>query len=714
MPLVAANWKPVKLEGNLSNIFSEGLIGIEECIDYNPDDFVVTTKGKKRKNDVENTSQPKKSKTNSKSSEINKEDLSPSKSGNTEQNDQWYEGNQTQSELCQSMKAWDQYCLPETVIKALCEQQFYSPTEIQAFTLPSAILGKRDILGAAETGSGKTLAFGLPIISGILRLKENEPNSIAESSDLEDESDFQLDEDGIGCVKSLKLNSTRTKKPLYALILTPTRELAMQVKNHLCNVAKYTGLNVAVVVGGMAAVKQERILSKGPEIVVGTPGRLWELIQQGNEHLAQIDNIRFLAIDETDRMLEKGHFKELHDLLERINMSEDNKKNRQNFVFSATLTLIHDIPKHLFNKNKLKGRKLKDMTPEQKLQKIVDTLGVTNPKIVDLSEGIGTSTTLTECRITCQIDEKDYYVYYFLKKHPGRTLIFCNSIGCVKRLTTLLSLLDCSPLPLHASMQQRQRLKNLERFRDVEDIILIATDVAARGLDIPKIDHVLHYQTPRTSESYVHRSGRTARASKQGITVVLMEPNEFSNYLKLCKTLSKGEDLPIFPVQEKFLNAVKERVNLARELDKLQLQVKKANSEEGWLQKAAKEMDIIVDEMTKKYDGDETAAARKRAEATRKRLSTLLATPVFPTGFSGKFPLLENAGETVFQAVSKDLKAVDVMKSAMENNKKLKRKQVALFKPKNKDVVKKDRNVIIKLNKNKQNFKSKRSFKRKH
>lgn len=144
-----------------------------------------------------------------------------------------------------------------------------------------------------------------------------------------------------------------------------------------------------------------------------------------------------------------------------------------------------------------------------------------------------------ECRITCSFDEKDYYVYYFLQKHPGRTLIFCNSIGCVKRLTTLLGLLGCNPLPLHASMQQRQRLKNLDKFKEKENSILIATDVAARGLDIPCVEHVLHYQTPRTSESYVHRSGRTARASKEGITILLVEPSELESYLRLCRTLGK-------------------------------------------------------------------------------------------------------------------------------------------------------------------------------
>ncbi|ERL87493.1 ATP-dependent RNA helicase DDX24 [Dendroctonus ponderosae] len=608
MALAAKKWNPIQLDGALfSSALAEGLVGIEECTDY--DSTSLITPGKKRKAKTAKTQSSKKLKEVKTEIECIPATAQP------------------------SMEAWSSYSLPSELLRALQEQGFSYPTEIQAHTLPAALLGRRDILGAAETGSGKTLAFGLPILSGIMRLREAgiaDEAADSEYSESEDE-DIGVDEHGMGCVNAYKLKSAEVRRPLYALILTPTRELAMQVKNHLTKVAKYTGINIAVVVGGMAAVKQERLLRKGPEIVVGTPGRLWELIQQGNEHLSQIDNIKFLAIDETDRMLEKGHFMELHDLLEKMNLDQQKKSERQNFVFSATLTLIHDIPKHLVLKRKIKGRKLHDMTADQKVQKIVNTLGITNPKIVDLSQGKGTSGTLSECRITCDIEEKDYYVFYFLKKHPGRTLIFCNSIGCVKRLTNLLGLLNCSPLPLHASMQQRQRLKNLEKFTETENSILIATDVAARGLDIPEIDHVLHYQTPRTSESYVHRSGRTARASVQGLTILLMEPSEFTNYMKMCKTLGK-DNLPPFPVQDKYLSAVKERVNLARQLDKLQLQVRKFNAEEGWLQKAAREMDIVVDGLSKESKGDEMRACK----ALRKQLDALLGRPIFPAGLDGK------------------------------------------------------------------------------
>lgn len=333
------------------------------------------------------------------------------------------------------------------------------------------------------------------------------------------------------------------ERPLFALVLTPTRELAVQVRDHIKTAAKYTGIKVAAIFGGLAVVKQERLLKGCPEIVVATPGRLWELLKEGNQHLGKIDDIHFLVIDETDRMVEKGHFEELKLLMERINRNVTKKAHRQNFIFSATLTMVHDIPDHLKKKNMNRRKKIEGISVEQKTKSLIDGLGISQPKIVDITQSQGTAESLTECRIVCSIKEKDYYLYYFLQKHPGRTIVFCNSIDCVRRLHNLFSLLGCRPLPLHANMIQKQRLKNLERFRDNEDSFLVATDVAARGLDIPKVEHVIHYQVPRTSENYVHRSGRTARANREGIAVLLMEPGEAKNYEKLCKTLKRSENL---------------------------------------------------------------------------------------------------------------------------------------------------------------------------
>ncbi|KAM0727706.1 ATP-dependent RNA helicase DDX24 [Formica fusca] len=592
-----------------------------------------------------------------------------------------------------NIEAWSSIGVPTTVIKALADQNFHSPTAIQAQTLPAAILGRRDILGAAETGSGKTLAFGIPIIKGILDLKKQQLEipvsketikydsqnshwscSKIEAKDDNSDSENENISESKNCVhvmKDIKLDDCQSIpiKPLYALILTPTRELAIQIKNHLTQAAKYTDIKIAVILGGMAAVKQERILNKGPEIVIATPGRLWELIQEGNSHLNQIDSIKYLAIDETDRMMEKGHFQELHDLIEKMNANPIKLEKRQVFVFSATLTMVHDLPDYLEKKKKRYARsKIYKLTPGQKLQTIIHLLKIKNPKVVDLTKESGMAGNLTECRIACTIDHKDYYLYYFLKKHSGRTLVFCNSIGCVKRLSTLFNILECKPLPLHANMQQRQRLKNLERFQADENGLLIATDVAARGLDIPNIEHVIHYQVPRTSENYVHRSGRTARAEKEGITVLMMEPSEKQNYSKLCKTLGRTHDLPTFPVVDRLLISVKERVDVARDIDKLELKCRRQNTQKSWLRKAMEDMDMILDDDDDdnelSTESEEATALRRQLKVKRSHLRSLLSKPVFPKGFSGKY-LDDNLNIDSAQDTEK---AIEVMKKAIENN----------------------------------------------
>lgn len=180
-------------------------------------------------------------------------------------------------------------------------------------------------------------------------------------------------------------------------------------------------------------------------------------------------------------------------------------------------------------------------TPGQKVQQLIEAFGLTDPKVVDISSSTGTAKTLTESRILSQTDQKDIYLYYFLQKHPGRTIVFCNSIECVKRLVSLLSYLNCNPYGLHGNMVQKQRLKNIDRFKSNPLGLLVATDVAARGLDIPLVQHVIHYQVPRTTENYVHRSGRTARANNEGIAVLMMDPSEVKYYTKLYQDLGRSE-----------------------------------------------------------------------------------------------------------------------------------------------------------------------------
>ncbi|XP_019639049.1 PREDICTED: ATP-dependent RNA helicase DDX24-like [Branchiostoma belcheri] len=576
------------------------------------------------------------------------------------------------------MSSWTPLYVPDVVLRGLADQGFTQPTPIQVQTIPQAIQAHKDVVGAAETGSGKTLAFGIPILHRILEWKERNcqaedgqvPENTSDDDDdqemegveeedhnveEEEEEELVLDSAGLGCVhvedditlppELEALQQTppqsvptplKVVSPLLALVLTPTRELAVQVANHIKAAAKYTNVKVAVLVGGMAPQKQKRVLDRQPEIIVATPGRLWEMVEQGHPHLSDVNQLQCLVIDEADRMVEKGHFAELGNLLDKIN-GEGRNRRRQTFVFSATLTMVHSGPQRKIMKRKFK------MDKDKKLGQLMDRVGIrSKPLVVDLSRQQGTVDTLTEARITCATEEKDIYLYYFLLQYPGRTLVFANSIDCIRRLTSLLGLLQKSPLPLHANMHQKQRLKNLERFSANENGLLLATDVAARGLDIPDVQHVIHYQVPRTSETYVHRSGRTARAQKEGLTLLLTGPEDAQYYRRICKTLGKDEDLPVFPTEPLYLAAVKARVAAARRIDVGEHRYMKKKHHNDWFLQQAKEMDIELDEDEVLHDLGDTQEQDKvlsELKDMKKSLSKMLKAPIFPKGFSGLYPI---------------------------------------------------------------------------
>ncbi|KAL8169006.1 UNVERIFIED_CONTAM: hypothetical protein K2H54_031293 [Gekko kuhli] len=611
------------------------------------------------------------------------------------------------------MSAWKGLFVPEPVLQALGELGFSAPTPIQALALPSAIRDGMDVLGAAETGSGKTLAFAIPMIHSILQwqaskdLAGGSDSSLEEAAGREDdvpsrevteeaeglnpggsETSGAIAEDdeslATGCVKVLediesdmgaKKHDVQKSSPLLGLVLTPTRELAVQVKHHIDAVAKYTGVKTALLVGGMASQKQQRVLKRKPEIVVATPGRLWELIHERHPHLSSLRQLRCLVIDEADRMVEKGHFLELSQLLEMLNDSHYNPK-RQTFVFSATLTLIHQTPTRVLQKkNAVK------IDRKTKLEMLMQKVGIkSKPKVIDLTRKEATVETLTETRIHCDVEEKDYYLYYFLLQYPGRTMVFANSIDCIKRLTSLLTILDCNPLPLHANMHQKQRLKNLERFAERDCCVLLTTDVAARGLDIPNVQHVIHYQVPRTSEVYVHRSGRTARAASEGLSLLLIGPGDVMNFKRIYKTLGKSEELPFFPVEMKYMTAIKERVNLARQIEKVEYFSNRAKQHNSWLQQAADALELDLDDealIGGRPSEQEESQKQKMMKGMKKHLKHLLSQPVFKNLMKTKYPtqsgklLLPDLSETSSQS------ALGAMSEA-QRKKMMKKKKIMM------------------------------------
>ncbi|KAK2826080.1 hypothetical protein Q5P01_020294 [Channa striata] len=583
------------------------------------------------------------------------------------------------------VSAWKDLFVPSPVLKALSNLGFGSPTPIQALALPPAIRDRMDILGAAETGSGKTLAFGIPIIHTILEWKNHSeqpvndysessakveslylpPIKTAEATTEEDQDQCNSDESAtedeehsieenhederLGCVQVIdnvkfdfdpaleaeEKTAGGQSRPLLGLVLTPTRELAVQVKHHIDAVAKFTDIKTAILVGGMAQQKQRRMLKRRPEIIIATPGRLWDMIKERHPHLMNLRQLRCLVIDEADRMVERGHFAELENLLEMLNTTHFNPM-RQTFVFSATLTMAHSLP------NRLLQKKRKNLDQRNKLEILMEKVGIkSKPKVIDLTRKEATVETLTETQIHCQKEEKDFYLYYFLLQYPGRTMVFANSIDCIKRLNSLLVILDCTPLPLHANMHQKQRLKNLERFAERDSCVLLTTDVAARGLDIPNIQHVIHYQVPRTSETYVHRSGRTARATKEGLSLLLIGPDDMMNFRKIYKTLGKDEELPMFPIETKCMEAIKERVNLARNIEKIEFHNSREKQHNSWFKQAADALGVDLDDdllLGRVRDEDADRDQQKMLKGMKKHLKHLISQTVFKNVIKTKYP----------------------------------------------------------------------------
>ncbi|NXO96637.1 DDX24 helicase, partial [Certhia brachydactyla] len=598
------------------------------------------------------------------------------------------------------VSAWKDLFVPEPVLQALSYLGFSAPTPIQALALPSAIRDNMDVLGAAETGSGKTLAFAIPMIHSVLQWQKSNNSTTRndsiskESHQHHDETRWENEDEGeevthqqvedsgdeddasftTGCVKVLENvefdsdDKTQTvdshkKRPLLGLVLTPTRELAVQVKHHIDAVAKFTGIKTAILVGGMAAQKQERVLNRKPEIVIATPGRLWELVKERHPHLSNLRQLRCLVIDEADRMVEKGHFLELSQLLEILNDSQYNPR-RQTFVFSATLTLVHQTPTRVLQK-----KNAKKIDKKTKLELLMEKVGIKGkPKVIDLTRKEATVETLTETRIHCNTNDKDYYLYYFLLQYPGRTMVFANSIDCVKRLSSLLTILNCDPLPLHANMHQKQRLKNLERFAERESCVLLTTDVAARGLDIPNVQHVIHYQVPRTSELYVHRSGRTARAASEGLSLLLIGPEDLINFRKIYKTLEKSEELPFFPVDAKCMTSIKERMNLARQIEKAEFFNSRAKQHNSWLQQAAEALEMDLEDDMLMGNEQEESQKQKMLKGMKKQLKHMLSQPLFKVLLKTKYPT--QSGKLLLPQTSVGISALGAVSKKQAKKKK--------------------------------------------
>jgi ATP-dependent RNA helicase DDX24/MAK5 len=490
------------------------------------------------------------------------------------------------------MSEWVPLDLSPQMLSSIARLKFAKPTAIQAKAIPQVLKG-HDVIGKAATGSGKTLAFGIPIVEKWL-------------------------------AKTAADQDSAEKKQPIALILSPTRELAHQIADHLKQlcVGLTTSPYICSVTGGLAVQKQQRQLERA-DIVIGTPGRLWEVMSSSNSVLAALRGVEFLVVDEADRLLKDGHFKEAEEILKALdrtapgeeedeNDSDEEEKprhHRQTLVFSAT-----------FNKalqQKLAGKaRYNLMGDAESLEYLLKKLNFREPrpKFLDTNPVSQMAENLKEGLIQCGDLEKDLYLYAVLLLQPTRrALVFTNSINTVRRLTPFLQNLNLPAFALHSDMEQKARLRSIERFKadnsTNQSSILIATDVAARGLDIPNIDLVIHYHVPRSADDYVHRSGRTARATNSGVSVLLCGPKEAVPTQRLIakvhaaaavntpksKLASAGVGVQTIDIDRRLVAHLRPRVALSKKITETAIAKEKGAKDDDWMKKAAEELGVDYD-----------------------------------------------------------------------------------------------------------------------
>ena len=476
--------------------------------------------------------------------------------------------------------AWRHLDLSQRMLVAISGLGFGKPTTIQSSSIPPIIAGQ-SVVGKAVTGSGKTLAFGIPIVEAWLASPRSE-------------------------------GSDHT--PL-ALILAPTRELAHQLDKHLTSLAD--GLDerprIVKVTGGLSILKQLRQLQNA-DIIIGTPGRLWEVINESSTLVDGLRKLRFLVVDEADRLLSEGHFQEVEDIIDLLdrdqvdeegNVTPRSERERQTLVFSATF--------HKGLHQKLAG-KLKHgnnlLSNQESLAYLLQKLPFSSkPLLIDSNPVHQMSDQLDETIVESPAMEKDLYLYTVLLQNLTlKTLVFTNSISAVKRITPLCQNLGLPSVALHSSMPQKSRLRALERFTSSssKSSILIATDVAARGLDIKAIDLIVHYHVPRTADMYVHRSGRTARAEASGRSILLCSPEEVVPTTRLIAKVHSNDKAPqAHAIEREIIKRLRPRVELAQKIVNVQQAQEKTSSKDNWMTKAAEELGVD-------YDSDEFEAESRK------------------------------------------------------------------------------------------------------
>lgn len=374
--------------------------------------------------------------------------------------------------------------LIEPILKALKHQNYIEPTEIQAKSIPLVLSGD-DILGSAQTGTGKTAAFAIPIIQHLVKGEHN-------------------------LQKNRKISS---------LIVTPTRELAIQIEENFKAYSKYTKLKTTVIFGGVSQHGQTRALSNGIDILVATPGRLLDLINQG---FISINAVKYFVLDEADRMLDMGFIHDIKKIIAKL------PKKRQSLFFSATMPQnILDLSKQI----------------------------LVNPEKVAVNAVSSAADTIQQYLYTTNKNNKKELLLHILKDSKlDQVLLFSRTKHGADKIVRNLKKKNINCAAIHGDRSQNQRQRALKDFKDGKIRMLVATDIAARGIDISKLRYVINYDIPNEPETYVHRIGRCGRAGEEGISISICEPEEnayIRNIEKLIKQKIKVISSNPFPQTDK-------------------------------------------------------------------------------------------------------------------------------------------------------------------
>ncbi|MYN42360.1 DEAD/DEAH box helicase [Duganella sp. FT109W] len=374
--------------------------------------------------------------------------------------------------------------LSDALMRAVADTGYTSPTPIQQQAIP-AVLNGGDLLAGAQTGTGKTAGFTLPLL-------------------------HRLSTDPVGA----KLTSNTSPRAIRALILTPTRELAAQVEESVRIYGKYTKLNSAVIFGGVGINPQIKQLKHGVDILVATPGRLLDHMDQGTVDLSKIE---ILVLDEADRMLDMGFIRDIRKVLAKL------PAKRQNLLFSATFS---DDIKALAN-----GL-------------------LTNPATIEVARRNSTVEIIAQKIHPVDRDKKHPMLAHLIKSNNWtQVLVFTRTKHGANKLVEQLDKDGIKAMAIHGNKSQSARTKALSEFKDSKLQVLVATDIAARGIDIDQLPHVVNYDLPNVPEDYVHRIGRTGRAGATGeaVSLVCVDENDMLKDIeKLIKQTLPREVIPGF------------------------------------------------------------------------------------------------------------------------------------------------------------------------